>query len=201
MDDRGHPGADAGYRPGMFVQRAGAVVAVVVSLSGCGGGEPAATALRPVSPVASAAAPTAAVASPVPVPSAAQAETPEGAAEFARFFYAEVERAYEALDPAIVSQLSAPACEACAKFVRTLTITRERGERYVGVAYDLALAEAPADDAPRTVVTIVYDAPPVVLYASDGSVISREPGLQGVEEELELVRGGGSWLVQDVRAA
>ena len=39
---------------------------------------------------------------PAPVPSEAQAETPQGAAAFARFWYAEVQRAYEVEDPDIV---------------------------------------------------------------------------------------------------
>jgi len=174
-------------------------VVVAVFAGGCADEEPAATALPPASSAPSASVSSAP--SPVAVPSAAQAETPQGAAEFARFFYAEVERAYRERDPDVVARLSAPGCEACSRFVDSLASSRDNNERVEGVVYEIRMAEAPARSSSRTVVAVVYDGPEAVRYAADGAVITREPAVTSFEEELELIRTGRSWLVQEVRAA
>jgi hypothetical protein len=189
--------------PRVIVKRSSAVAAcllVSVVLSGCADDEPGPTALPSVSPGASASPSVTAAPGPVAVPVAAQAATPKGAAEFARFFYAEVERAYEERDPEIVARLGAPGCEACGRFVASLTSSRDNDERVEGAVYEITFAEAPEVVNDRTVVAVIYDGPEAVRYSAEGAVIDREPAVAGFEEELLLVRSGLSWLVEEVRA-
>lgn len=83
-------------------------------------------------------------ATPEPVPSEATAATPEGAAEFVRHFYTQVELAYREREPRYVADLSAQDCRACERFISSLTQLRKEGQRAEGVTYDIVGAEAPA---------------------------------------------------------
>lgn len=184
----------------MLRVRWGAALVVLAAVTACGEVEPGAASLPPVSAAPSVAASVPASPSAAPVPSAAQAATPQGAAEFARFFYAEVERAYAETDPAIIERLSAPGCQACEHFIRTLKITRDAGERYEGLTHELLLVEAPAATGPTVAVTVVYNAPSVTLQAADGSVMAREAAVHNHEQQVDLLRSDQSWLVQEVRS-
>jgi hypothetical protein len=136
--------------------------------------------------------------SPDPTPTGINAPTPEGAGAFARYFYAQVELAYERKDPELVSRLSAPGCETCDAFVETLVDVRQMGHRYEGVEYEIRFAEAPGFEGDEARVTVIYDGPAVVRYDAGGAVIDTEPAVESFEEEVSLVRSGDSWLVQEV---
>jgi predicted lipid-binding transport protein (Tim44 family) len=173
----------------------GAAVLCAVLLAGCSSEREQPRTLPPVS-----AAPSPSASEAAPVPSAAQAETPEGASAFARFFYAEVQRAFAAKDPEIVRRLSAPGCKACDRFITSLTNLRDEGGRVTDVLYDIKAAEAPATDGQTARVTVIYDSPAIQGFDAQGNVVREEPAVTGFEEQLDLVRGAGGWLVQEVTA-
>ena len=135
-----------------------------------------------------------------PVPTQAQAQTPQGAAQFARFFYAEVQRAYDVEDPQIVDSLSAPECEACRRFVVSLTAIPDEGETVTPVVYDIVAAAAPAITGPDVRVDVIYDSPEIVRKDAGGAVISNEPVVDNYQEQFLLVRSGNGWLVREVTA-
>lgn len=166
---------------------------VVALLAGCSQDDPPASTLPPLSVAPSPSAPSA-----EPVPSAAQAATPQGAGEFARYFYEQVEQAFVDRDPERVRRLSAPGCRTCADFIESLTRLRDNGERVDGAVYDILAAEAPSSNGETTTVTVIYNGPPVVRYAADGTIIAEEPEVRFMEEELVLVRAAGAWLVMAV---
>lgn len=134
------------------------------------------------------------------VPPAAQEPTPQGAGAFARFFYAEVTRAFAEEDPEPVRRLSAPGCTACDRFVASLTALRDNDETVTAVQYNIVSAEVPGFDAPPVRVDVRYDSPEITRLDSSGTVISSEPSVEGFQEELTLVSGPSGWLVQEVTA-
>lgn len=139
-------------------------------------------------------------ASPTPaaaaVPPAAQEATPQGAGAFARFFYAEVERAWAEADPEIIRRLSAPGCESCQLFIDSITNLREDGGRITPVTYEIKAAEAPALTGDEARVTVIYDSPAIQRFDGAGNLLREEPAVTNFEEELRLVRGDGGWLVR-----
>ena len=135
-----------------------------------------------------------------PVPTEAQAETPQGAAAFARFFYAEVQRAFAEKDPVIVERLSAPDCETCDLFVNSLTKLRDNNESASSVRYDIKAAESPAVEGDKVIVTVLYDGPAVQRFDAAGAVISEEPAVVDAQEQMVLVRGAEGWLVSEIQA-
>ncbi len=134
-----------------------------------------------------------------PLPSAISAPTPEGATEFARYFYAQVEQAYTRRDPALISRLSAPGCKACERFVTSVTRLRDRDERTEGLVYNISFAQAPATDGKEARVDVIYSGPEVVRYDSQGQVVNREPAAVNTEEQVNLIRSpSGGWLVAEI---
>lgn len=178
----------------MGVRTVSAVLLLALSVSACSDdpGEPSALPTLDPSPTASASV------EPEPAPTGIDAPTPEGAAEFARFFYSQVELAYSQKDPTLVERLSAPGCTTCQAFIDTLVDIRDSGDRYEGVQYEITFAEAPALEGDEARVTIIYNGPEVVRYDPTGRVLATEPAVQGFEEELGLVRSGDSWLVAEL---
>jgi hypothetical protein len=132
------------------------------------------------------------------VPPAAQEPTPDGAAAFARFFYAAVTRGYAEKDPEVVQQLSAPGCSACERFVASMTALRDDGETVTPVVYNIVSAEAPGFDGTKARVDVMYNSPEIVRRDRSGNIIRTEPDVTGFLEQLTLVRGPSGWLVQGV---
>ncbi len=166
---------------------------VLALLAGCSQDDPPASTLPPLSVAPSPSAPSA-----EPVPTAAQAATPQGAAEFARFFYGEIVQAFKARDPDRIAILSASDCEACQAYVDSLTSLRDENE---SVRFDIVVvaAEAPGGDTTNTArVTVIYNSEGSIRYNANGTEIAREPARRNAEQTLTLVRTGGTWKVQEV---
>lgn len=173
----------------------GAGLLAAVLLVGCGSEPEQPRTLPPVSP-----APSASPSAEPEVPPSAQAETPEGAAAFAEFFYQQVGRAFVEKDPEIIRRLSAPGCEACKLFVDSLTKLRDNNERASAFSFDVVFAEAPAATGTEVRVDVIYNTPDIQRFDSSGKVIYEEPAAQGEQVQMTLIRGGGGWLVQEVQS-
>lgn len=174
----------------MRVRRVGLLTLLCAALVSCSSGAGKATVL----PKISASAPV--TASPDPVPTAAKAATPEGAAAFARFWYSEITRAWALRDPRIIARLSAPGCTACARYTSSIADVRARNQRVEGVIFKLTLVEAQAISGKNVKVSVIYDSPATHGYDSSGREVHSEPAVKNFQEELALLRSGNSWLVQ-----
>jgi hypothetical protein len=179
----------------MRVRSLAAGLVLVLGLVACSDdpGEPSALPTLGSSPSASA--------SPEPeaTPTGMNAPTPEGAAEFARHFYSQVELAYQRKDPNLIQRLSAPGCVACERFVASVSRLRDNDERVEGLLYEISFAQAPATHGKEARVDVIYDGPEVVRYDSEGRVVNREPGAVKAEEQVNLVRSpSGGWLVAEI---
>jgi hypothetical protein len=177
----------------MGVVFAAAALTVTAGIAGCGGSAGSPQALPSLSPAASASP------SPSPVPTGVQAPTAQGAADFARNWYAQIEKAFATKDPGLVEALSAPGCETCARYIASLKKLRQNNERATGATFKLIFAEAPAVAGDTADVSVMYDAPEAIRYDSAGNVIRREPAMKGVQEQVVLRRSGTSWLVVEVQ--
>ncbi len=176
-------------------------LAVAAVLAGCSGDpEPAPTALPPLpsaSPRPSASLPSA---SPVPLPSEAKAATPQGAAAFARYFYATLNAAYDSLDNRQLLTLVDPGCKTCANYVRDIAAAHRKGDRFKGGGFKVRFAEAPSLSGNLVVVLVTYDMPTLTLYNREGAVQLRVPSRTNLQTGVQLQRHAGNWHVVRVVA-
>lgn len=174
-----------------------AALLLSLGLTACSGSEePEAGPTLP--PVTGAPRPTA---EPDAVPSAATAATPEGAAEFARFFADEVHQAYLQKDPERIERLSAPGCTACKAYVASINeIKRLKASISDSYTVEVLDAQAPAvaPDATDARVTVLLRIGELVLTAPDGEEIHREPASEEAVQEITLERSDGSWRTAEV---
>lgn len=170
-------------------------LAGAIALSGCGGSSSAEPQVLPTVQPSSAAATTAA---PSVSPSGKDAPTPEGAAAFARFVYAEIERAFVARDPSIVEAVSTPGCVSCKNFIESIKGVRDGNGRVEGYRIDVRVAVAPGGTGQTARVDIIRDSTANIEYDRAGRVVSKEPGLRGIEEQMNLVRVNESWRVANI---
>ena len=171
--------------------RAGALGLVLVcALTGCSGdsgGEP--QSLPPVTP-----APTTLAPSPTTSPSA-YPQTPQGAADFARFVNQEINRAYVERDPDVVRSLFGQACVACARYLRTLERLQGGTVSVEGASSELLSAETPGGTPVVVIVRSRFSG--ATFRDPAGTVTGREePGL--FTSEITLERRASSWAVSEI---
>ena len=173
--------------------RAGALGLVLVcALTGCSGdsgGEP--QSLPPVTP-----APTTLAPSPTPSPSA-YPQTPQGAADFARFFYEQVELAYGAKDPDRLQDLFSSGCQACARFTQTLEALEDGSASVEGAADEVLSSESPGEEGGFTVVVVQLDSGGATFRDRVGKIIVVEPPALNTVE-MRLTRAGRNWQIAEI---
>ena len=172
--------------------RAGAFGLVLVcALAGCSsdsGGEP--QSLPPVTP-----APTTLAPSPTPSPSA-YPQTPQGAADFARYVFDAVDRANAAKDPSILRPLFSSDCTACETYLRTAELLESGSFVLSGGTSEVLSAESPGGEGPTVVIARLRTAGGYFTNQA-GEVTGREEPAN-VTSEVELRRSGPSWLVAEI---
>lgn len=164
----------------------------VVALTGCGDSTADEPRVLPSLSVAPSASP-----SPAPIPTGPAAA--HDAAEFVKFFYAEISRGFAERDPEIVSTLSLPTCKTCKLYVDSIASVRDNDQRSEGGDFEITFAVAPADTGATARVDVGFDFEAAVLYDSAGQVIERTPAKTGIEEQVELTRVGSSWRVATMK--
>jgi hypothetical protein len=171
--------------------RSAAALLLALTLSaGCGGAEEVPRSLPPVT-----AAPSASASPSLAVPSAATAETPQGAAEFARFWFATLNAAARTGDTAELRAISAPDCQTCDAFAKSIEDLYGPGGRIEGGVFTVVAAEAPALEPGATSarVTVIYDVSPTKQVGANGEELRSTPALKGVDGDMELRRVAGEW--------
>lgn len=166
---------------------AAASVATVISLAGCSaddGPGPTVLASRTAS------------ARPSPsAPAAPSALTPQGAADFARYFFDVVETAYLTGSTATLKSLSTPECVACSRYVQSIESVYGHGGKFVGGDFNIRFAEAPAFEGAKSTVSVLVDITRTDELAADGAVVKSDPPQSRVEGNLDLTKSTGSWRV------
>jgi predicted lipid-binding transport protein (Tim44 family) len=164
-----------------------AATAAVVSACGGSSGEP-----RTAPPVSTS---PASASTPSPEATGIDAPGPQGAAAFARFFYAQIQRAFETGDVSVLQKYSRSECETCQNFISSVNGTRAAGGRVEGYKITVLTAVAPADTGATARVDIVRNSTESIEYDKHGKVVDRAAGHKGIEEQMNLVRVNNSWQV------
>jgi hypothetical protein len=175
----------------MLIRAVAATLCVVVALVGCSS-DPEPEPLPPIeslspSPVA------------LPMPSEAAAETPQGAAAFARYYLDVVGRAFATADPSLLDQLSAAGCGGCDALIASVNELREQGRKRVGGEYTVTSVAAPPVEEGDVVVEIAYVRAAGEVVDAAGRVQASAPAVPQTNAQMRLVRSGRSWIVQGYR--
>ncbi|MSW72333.1 MAG: hypothetical protein F2829_19990 [Actinobacteria bacterium] len=171
----------------MRARGVGLLLAATLAVAGCSdestGGEP----LPPVSPTVSSAP-----------PASAFPETPQGASDFARYVFEQLDQAYATEDPERVRPLfAAQGCSSCDRFLRTLEALQSGEVQLQGGGFDVVGAESPGGEEGRVVVMRVNFAPSTFVDAA-GEVVAQEPGTPGQSLEMQLETSADGFIVADI---
>jgi hypothetical protein len=189
-------GGNGRYAPNTIRTMRGYVMTLVAvaTLSGCGGssaGQP-----RTLPAVTATTSPSAAASV---APTGIQAPTPEGATEFAKFFYAQITRAFATKNPKLVQDISLPTCKTCGLYRKSVTLVRDRNQLVTGGVFAVTFAAAPATEAMATArVDVGWNFSGATFYDKTGRVVERHAPQRGVEEQVRLLRQGDHWMVAEV---
>ena len=136
----------------------------------------------------------------VPMPSEAAAETPEGAAAFARYFFAVVNAGLESGDAGHLRKISSPDCGGCRSLASAIEEEPSAGERIVGGLFDVLSAESPPVDAGDVIVEVSYAVSEIKVYGSDGAILRSTAAVPRTNGQVRLLRNGQGWIVQGFRS-
>lgn len=176
-----------------FVRIRGALTAlcVMVALVGCSD-DPEPRTLPPIT----SASPSPSV---VPMPSEAAAETPEGAAAFARYWIATLESALATGDASQLRSLSGPTCSSCTNLIGAAEDVKAQGQSIEGAGFAVDFAEAPPLEEGEVVVELRYRRASGKLLNSQGEVVSQIAPEGPINAQMRLSRQGSSWIVTGFR--
>ena len=162
------------------------------ALSGCSGSEEA----PPLPPVPSASASPVAAPSP---PAEALAETSEGAEQFARYFFDNVNLGFRTGSSSAVRDLSAPGCEGCESLIRLIDELHAKEHKRAGGDYELQTVTAPPVERGDVVLLVTYDRSASRVVDNMGKVFATAAPVPLTTAQMRLIRSGGTWHVQGYR--
>lgn len=176
------------------MSRMSAALALSVLVStGCSGGSDTPPSTLPT--LSSTPSPTPTV---EPVPSAATAETPDGADAFVRYFFAQMNIAFREARPELITALAQPTCRTCKRLADSLEKSRLKGELLNGDTFTVQATAATAVSASRGTVTVAGDLPARDATDSTGRV-TRKIAAQGhFAFDVNIVWTLDRWLVDQM---
>lgn len=134
------------------------------------------------------------------MPSEAAAETPEGAAAFARYYFDVVVNAsFVEGDSALLRSLSHAKCDGCNNLIEAVDEEVAPGERIEGGIFDVIFAEAPPVEAGDVIVDLRYAVSELRVLNADGKILRRTPADNAIDAQLRLLRQGPGWIVRGFR--
>ena len=178
----------------MHVRRAGAVVLLAGALAGCSSHGDQPRVLPTLVPASVPLSPSA-----VPTPSGIEAATPQGAAAFARFWFATLNAAAKSGETTQLQTRSTTDCRSCSSFVDSIQMIYKKG-RIEGGVFSVVLAEAPGFSAsvPQVRVDVIYDVSPTRIVDGTGKITKQVPARKRVNVTGTLVRKDQSWLMKSL---
>lgn len=135
----------------------------------------------------------------VPLPPEAAAETPEGAAAFARYWFEALEAALATGDVSQLRGLSGQACSSCTNLIGAAEDVAAQGQSIQGAGFSVDFAEAPPVEHGVVVVELRYRRDGGRLLNSHGEVVSQIAAEGPINAQMRLTRRGESWIVTGFR--
>jgi hypothetical protein len=138
-------------------------------------------------------------------PELATRNSPAGAAEFARYWFAALDWGYATTDSTLAKSLFASSCTGCARFMRNiLDYTRDHHRHFVGgrlavVGVAVRTNDHHAHASAVLDVTVVQTALKVV--DASGEVVGRAPAVDHGSFRTWLRWDGDQWVVADWKQA
>lgn len=168
-----------------------AVLSVGLLLSACGGDDDGPDVLPPItsSPSVTSVAPT----SPV----SAFPDTPQGAAAFARFVYAEISKAYASKDPSTLQEIMSPDCDSCANFIRSVTQVRDQGLTVTNESVEVVSAETPGGQSGLINVSVRLQTRGIRISNDAGEVLLEEQPKR-LQDRMVLQRRNSAFVVAEI---
>ena len=107
----------------------------------------------------------------VEIPAEARALTPQGADAFVRFFFAQMNVAFQRSDPSLIRELTNGECETCENYAEALEAARSKGHFLRGDSFVIANVAAAPLRAKGTFVTVTGSVPTTVEVDQAGRVL------------------------------
>ena len=173
------------------------MAALVLALAGCSGsGSDRPTVLPPVPSATVVVTPTP-TAVPVVVPSAAARATPQGAAAFVRFFYGELNGAFQDGHDERIRRLSDRLCATCNNYANAVLAGAKTNSRIVGITFGSLEVAAALPNNGVTLVTVLGSVPK--RQENKNGVLSTLAAEGPFNDTVALQRHGNRWLVRAIR--
>lgn len=150
-------------------------------------GPPASSPSRPVTPSTRPSDPT------VGVPTAARANTAQGATAFVRYWYEQLNLAYATLDADALDNLSDPTCQSCRGYIKNIRSIAAARQEARGVEFEVLAAEAPPLDDQIPLVSVLYRVSPYTIVSTDGQIVDESDGDDRLVADVQLKRQDDGW--------
>lgn len=180
-----------------MMRRSAATVLAALAVGGCAGssGEKPSTLPTLATPTVTV-APTAA---PLVVPAAAREHTRVGAAAFVRFFFTELDKAYQAGVPFPLDGLADPLCETCQAFAGYADDLATQHRRIQSPTFVGITSEAPPVENGYVYVDFSAQTPTRVLLSSSNAVVDRFPQSQRIHMTVAVRQVPGGWVLRALK--
>lgn len=175
----------------MRIRGALTALCVMAALVGCSD-DPEPRTLPPVASVS----PSPSV---VAMPAEAAAETPEGAAAFARYWIEVLEGALATGDAAHLRRLSDEGCSSCSNLIGAVEDVDTQGQLVRDAQFTVDFAESPPIEAGEVVVELRYRRGAGELLDAEGEVVASIAPEGPITAQMRLERRGPSWVVMGFR--
>ena len=136
---------------------------------------------------------------PLVVPSAAAANTPQGAAAFARFYFDAVNKSFQNRSGSTLREISASSCKTCMGLASAADRLAAADQRLRGGVYTVLSAEAPPLEGSRARVDVVYRRTAATTVDRLGTPVGTGPEELPTTVVLTLTGGPKGWMVAMLR--
>lgn len=176
------------------LRTANLLVAVLGLLaSGCSGGDAKPTTLPSLSATPSV------TASPATVPTAAKAQTPQGADAFVRFFFKQLNVAFSSSEPSIIGAYSNGECTTCDTYEKAVAAARNDGHFLRGDSFVVSEVAAAPLQSLGTLVEVFGAIPARQLVDGNGKFLQTLTADGDFHFTVAVKRTSDGWLVSGIR--
>ncbi len=133
-----------------------------------------------------------------PVPPAATAFTPQGADAFVRYFFDQMNVAFQTSNASIIDALSTPACVTCNNYESSLRAALKNGHFLSGPSFEVTAVAASPTDSAGSSADVVGKIPARDSIDGTGKVLQHLPAKPRFYFIVTVIRRSATWAVNDI---